>query len=124
MDRARAALLDTRLTGEAALPTGHQPGASHPAAQGGFYMGEVLPHMSTHHSAREAYIDTLAQLSQHSHSAAASRFAVAIMYGALPLVKLYLALGDNRIILVPVWPCVVVSWGRQLLSCCQVLCDG
>lgn len=42
VDRARAALLDARLTGEAALPSGHQAGASHPAAQGGFYMGEVV----------------------------------------------------------------------------------
>ena len=42
VDKARAALLDARLTGEAALPSGHQAGASHPAAQGGFYMGEVL----------------------------------------------------------------------------------
>ena len=47
VDRARAALLDTRLTGEAALPSGHQAGASHPAAQGGFYMGEVLPRIAT-----------------------------------------------------------------------------
>lgn len=42
VDKARAALLDARLTGEAALPSGHQAGASHPAAQGGFYMGEVV----------------------------------------------------------------------------------
>lgn len=62
MDRARAALLDTRLTGEAALPSGHQAGASHPAAQGGFYMGEVFPRMCTHHFARKTYTDTLAQI--------------------------------------------------------------
>ena len=109
MDRARAALLDTRLTGEAALPSGHQAGASHPAAQGGFYMGEVLLHMSIHHSAREAYTDTLAQLLQHSHSAASSCLAIAIVYGALHLVTLYLALGDDKIILVSVWPCVLVK---------------
>ena len=62
VDRARAALLDTRLTGEAALPSGHQAGASHPAAQGGFYMGEVLPRMYSHHFATEAHSDTLAQI--------------------------------------------------------------
>ncbi|KAL0048046.1 hypothetical protein WJX82_006459 [Trebouxia sp. C0006] len=64
VDRARAALLDTRLTGEAALPSGHQPGASHPAAQGGFYMGEVVaeankPEWSGGHRGLQTYLQRL-----------------------------------------------------------------
>ncbi len=72
-------------------------------------MGEVLPRLYSHHFAREAYTDTLAQIGQHSHSAAASCLAIAIVYGALQLVTLYLALDDDRIILVSVWPCVLVK---------------
>ncbi|DBA89731.1 TPA: hypothetical protein ACH3X2_004613 [Trebouxia sp. C0005] len=64
VDRARAALLDTRLTGEAALPSGHQAGASHPAAQGGFYMGEVVaeankPEWSGGHRGLQTYLQRL-----------------------------------------------------------------
>ncbi len=52
VDKARAALLNTRLTGEAALPSGHQASASHPAAHsGGFYMGEVMDHDFPHQAA-------------------------------------------------------------------------
>ncbi|DBA94363.1 TPA: hypothetical protein ACH3X1_001969 [Trebouxia sp. C0004] len=64
VDRARAALLATRLTGEAALPSGRQPGASHPAAQGGFYMGEVVaeankPEWSGGHRGLQTYLQRL-----------------------------------------------------------------
>lgn len=44
VEKARAALLNSQLTGEASLPSSHQSSASRPAAHaGGFYMGEVCP---------------------------------------------------------------------------------
>ena len=41
VEKARAALLNPGLTGEAAMPSGNTGSTSRPAAHGGFNMGEV-----------------------------------------------------------------------------------